>query len=237
MRQAPYSIMSECYRQLRTNLKLSAGAPEHKTLFITSPDAGDGKTTITTNLTSTMLAENKKVLIIDTNFRRPAIANLFPRTSQTGTVIEHADFGLSNYLMGQCTEIAQIIRPSGIQGLDIIDSGPLPSNPAELLDSPRMKEMLEQCKNKYDHVVIDGPPMLVSDAKTLAANADGTIVVVNATATHRGAAMRILRELQSIRANTIGTVLMGIKSRKGGYFQEVYRAYLEYQRVHVNPNM
>lgn len=237
VRQAPYSIMSECYRQLRTNLKLSAGAPEHKTLLVTSPDAGDGKTTIATNLTSTMLAENKRVILIDANFRRPATGHLFPRTGETGALIEHADFGLSNYLMGQCTDVSQIIRPSGIPGLEIIDSGPLPSSPAELLDSPRMMELLDQCKNKYDHVVIDGPPLLVSDAKTLAANSDATIIVFNATATHRGEAMRVLRELQSIHANTIGTVLMGVKSRKGGYFQEVYRSYLEYQRVHVNPNI
>lgn len=237
VRQAPYSIMSEGYRQLRTNLKLSTGSGAHKSILITSPDAGDGKTTIATNLTSTLLAENKKVVLIDANFRRPATGHLFPRTGETGALIEHADFGLSNYLMGQCTDASQIIRPSGIPGLDIIDSGPLPSSPAELLDCPRMKELLDLCKTKYDHVIIDGPPMLVSDAKSLASSADGTIVIFNAASTHRGAAMRILRELQSIHANTIGTVLMGVKSRKGGYFQEVYRSYLEYQRVPVNPNL
>lgn len=233
VRQAPYSIMSECYRQLRTNLKLSAGSAAHKTLLITSPDAGDGKTSVASNLASTFLAENRRILLIDVNFRRPAMAHLFPRTADNGTVIEHPDYGLSNYLMGQCTDVSQIIRPSGIAGLDIIDSGPLPSNPAELLDSPRMKELLEQCKSRYDSIFIDGPAMLVSDAKALAAAADGTLVVFNASSTHRGAALRILRELQSIRANVLGTVLMGVKSRKGGYFQEVYRSYLEYQQVPI----
>jgi capsular exopolysaccharide synthesis family protein len=237
VRQAPYSIMSECYRQLRTNLKLSAGAAAHKVLLITSPDAGDGKTTVATNLASTLLAENKKILLIDANFRRPATGQLFPRTGETGARIEHADFGLSNYLMGQSADAVQIIRPSGIPGLDIIDSGPLPSNPAELLDAPRMKELLDLCKARYDHVILDGPPMLVSDAKSLASAADGTIVVLNSASTHRGAAMRILRELQSIHANTVGTVLMGIRSRKGGYFQEVYRSYLEYQRVPVHSTL
>jgi len=233
VRQAPYSIMSECYRQLRTNLKLSAGPALHKTLLITSPQAGDGKTSVASNLASTFLAENRRILLIDANFRRSAIAHLFPRTSENGSVVEHPDYGLSNYLMGQCTDVSQIIRSSGIAGLDIIDSGPLPSNPAELLDSPRMKELLEQSKTRYDHVLIDGPAMLVSDAKALAAGADGTLVVINASTTHRGAAMRILRELQSIRANVVGTVLMGVRSRKGGYFQEVYRSYLEYQQVPI----
>jgi len=112
------------------------GAVEHKTLLITSPNSGDGKTTIATNLTSTLLARKQKVMLIDANFRPAAIGHLFPRTGETGALIEHADFGLSNYLMGQCTDISQIIRPSGIPGLFIIDSGPLPSSPAELLRQP-----------------------------------------------------------------------------------------------------
>lgn len=236
VRQAPYSIMSECYRQLRTNLKLSAGTAMHKSLLITSPDAGDGKTSVATNLASTFLAENRRILLVDANFRRPTLAHLFPRIGETGALVEHPDYGLSNYLMGQCTDISQIIRSSGIAGLDIIDSGPLPSNPAELLDSPQMKELLEQCKTRYDYVIIDGPAMLVSDAKSLSAAADGTLVVFNASATHRGAAMRILRELQSIRANIIGTVLMGVRSLKGGYFQEIYRSYLEYHQLPVRSN-
>jgi succinoglycan biosynthesis transport protein ExoP len=237
VRQAPYSIMSECYRQLRTNLKLSKGGSEHKSLLVTSPAAGDGKTSVAVNLASTMIAENKKVLLIDTNFRRPTATNLFPRTGENGAIIEHPDYGLSNYLLGQCRDEDQIIRPAGVAGLYLIDSGPLPANPAELLDSPRMRQLLEVCNQRFDHVIIDGPPLLVSDAKTLASVVDGTIVVFNTDTTHRGAAQRVLRELDQIGANTVGTVLMGVKTRKGGYFQEVYRSYQEYQRVHVNPNI
>jgi len=90
---------------------------------------------------------------------------------------------------------------------------------------------LERCKEQFDYVIIDGPAMIVSDAKTLAALADGAIVVFNAATTHRGAALRILRELREIHANTIGAVLMGVRSRKGGYFREGYRAYQDYQRA------
>lgn len=237
VRQAPYSIMSECYRQLRTNLKLAKGGMEHKSLLVTSPAAGDGKTSVAVNLASTMIAENKKVLLIDTNFRRPSTSALFPRTGEDGAMIEHPDFGLSNFLLGQCTDEKQIIRPTGITGLYLIDSGPLPANPAELLDSSRMKQLLATCNQQFDQVIIDGPPLLVSDAKALASAVDGTIVVFNTATTHRGAAQRVLRELEQVNANTVGSVLMGIKTRKGGYFQEVYRSYQEYQRVPVNPNM
>jgi len=234
VRQAPYSITSECYRQLRTNLKLSgSGAGDRKSLLITSPGAGDGKTSIAVNLASTMLYENKNILLIDANFRRPSSGHLFPRTETNGSVAEHADFGLSNYLMGQCADEKDVIRPSGIEGLNVIDSGPLPANPAELLDGPRMQQLLDRCKQLYDYIVIDGPAMLVSDAKVLAVMADATLVVINAADTHRGAAQRILRELQNVRANTLGIVLMGVKSRKGGYFREAYRSYQDYQRVQL----
>lgn len=232
VRQAPYSIMSECYRQFRTNLRLSGSGESHKTLLVTSGRAGDGKTSVAVNLSATLVAEDKKILFIDTNFRRPSTATLFPRTEADGSVAEHVDFGLSNYLMGQC-EYDDVVRTSGIEGFDIIDSGPLPSNPAEILGSANMTKLLEKSRELYDSVVIDGPPLLISDAKILAAQADGTIVVFNAGATRRGAAQRTLRELRDINANLIGGVLVGVRSMKGGYFQEVYRSYQAYQQIQV----
>jgi Mrp family chromosome partitioning ATPase len=96
-----------------------------------------------------------------------------------------------------------------------------------------MKGLLEYCKSNFDYVILDGPATLVSDSKTLAAQADGTIIVLNASQTHRGQASRILREMREIHANVIGTVLMGVKTRKGGYFRENYRSYQQYQRVLV----
>lgn len=232
VRQAPYSITSECYRQLRTNLKLSGpGGLPHQTFLITSSSAGDGKTTVAINLATALLSEDRRVLVLDANFRRPMTGRLFPRTETNGSPAQQADYGLSNYLTGQCTDEKQIVRSSGIEGLFLIDSGPLPANPAELLNSTRMKTLLDRCKEQFDYVIIDGPAMLVSDAKILASIADGTIVVFNAATTHRGAAMRILRELRDVNANTIGTVLMGVRTRKGGYFRETYRSYQEYQRV------
>ena len=234
VRQAPYSIMSECYRQLRTNLKLSgADGQAKKTLLITSGQGGDGKTTVAVNLTSALLAEDRRVLLIDANFRRPSTAHLFPHSAADGSPINARDYGLSNFLMGQCDSADQVVRESGIQGLFIIDSGPLPANPAELFSGQRMKSLLEHCKSNFDYVIIDGPAMLVSDSKTLAAQADGTIVIFNAAKTHRGEALRNLREMREIHADVIGTVLMGVKSRKGGYFRENYRSYQDYQRVQV----
>jgi capsular exopolysaccharide synthesis family protein len=231
VRQAPYSVMSECYRQLRTNLKLSgADSQTKKTLLVTSGQAADGKTTIAVNLASTLLAEDRRVLLIDANFRRPSANRLFPHSQPNGTPVD-SNYGLSNYLMGQYDEANQVIRESGIAGLSIIDCGPLPANPAELLSGKNMENLLNYAKAKFDYVIIDGPATLVSDAKSLAAQVDGTLIVFNASQTHRGEGTRILRELKEIHADVIGAVLLGVKSRKGGYFRENYRSYQDYQRV------
>lgn len=231
VRQAPYSIISESYRQFRVNLKLSGTGGSKKILLITSGNAGEGKTSVATNMAATLIAEDKKVLLIDTNFRKPSTPTLFP-LAEAEESAEHPDYGLSNYLMNQC-RYEDIIRSSGIAGLDIIDSGPLPSNPAEILDSANMGQLLDQCRRIYDYVVIDSPPMLVSEAKILAAQADGTILVFNTESTKRGAAKRVLRELHDINAEIIGSVLMGVRARKGGYFQEVYKSYQQYQQAQL----
>ncbi|HEG44731.1 MAG TPA: polysaccharide biosynthesis tyrosine autokinase [Phycisphaerales bacterium] len=232
VRQAPYSIMSESYRQFRTNLQLSDPTKKHKVLFITSGGADDGKTCVAANLVSTLIAEGRKVLFIDSNFRRPSSTMMFPRTETDGSIPEHADYGLSNYLMGQCT-CEEVIRPGGLTGLDIVDSGPLPSNPAEILGGPNMKNLLAKCRETYDYVIIDGPPLLLTDAKTLASIVDGTIVVFNTEITKRGTAQRTMRELRRIKANVVGSVLIGVRSMKGGYFEEKIRLYQEYQEGQI----
>jgi len=229
--QAPYSLISESYRQCRTNLKLSGSGESLKTLLVTSGSPGDGKTCVAVNLATAFVAENKKVLLIDANFRQPTSEKLFPRSGAGGLDDEglSVGFGLSSVLVGQCGA-QQAIRSSGIEGLDIIDAGLLPPNPAELLGSVRMEEMLKQQRNNYDYIVLDSPPvLLISDAKVLAKRVDATVVVLNAAATHRGAAQRTLRELQDVDANVIGCVLLGAPALKGGYFQEQSKSYRRYQ--------
>jgi len=232
VRQAPYSFMSDNYRQFRTNLRLSESAANKKILLVTSPTAGDGKTTVVMNLSSTFVAEGKKVLVIDTNFRRPSVAANLPRPAQ-GQSAAHADFGLSNYLLGQCSDPRDIIRRSGTEGLDVIDSGPIPPNPAEVLGSIAMKKLLDSVRESYDYVLLDGPALLVSDAKALAALVEGTLVVFNAKRTRRGEAQRTLRELREIQATIVGTVLLGVENLKGGYFGQLYKAFQDYNKKEI----
>jgi capsular exopolysaccharide synthesis family protein len=232
VRQAPYSAISESYRRLRTNLKLSDTAESLRVLLVTAGMAGDGKTSVAVNLATTFVAENKKALLIDANFRRPSLHTIFPKT-QTQQPRESAETGLSNLLLGQI-DYQQVVRPSGIEGLDVIDAGPLPSNPAELLGSERMDQLIKGQRESYDYIIFDSPPvLLVSDAKILAKFTDGTVLVFNAGATRRGVALRTIRELNQVNATILGCVIMAVKALKGGYFEEQFRYYQEYQKLQL----
>jgi tyrosine-protein kinase Etk/Wzc len=232
VREAPYSIISESYRRCRTNLKLSGAVESLKTLLVTSGMAGDGVTSVAANLASTFVAEDKKVLLIDANFRHSSLRTLFPRAGGEEAA-EQFDFGLSSVLMNQCSH-KEAIRPSGIEGLDIIGSGPLPGNPAELLDSARMQDLIKEQRKAYDYVIIDGPPvLLVSDSKSLAKLVDGTLLVFNAAATRRGAAQRSINEIKEVGGTIVGCVLFGVRAMKGGYFQEQFKSYQQYQKLQL----
>jgi capsular exopolysaccharide synthesis family protein len=231
VQQAPYSVTSEAYRRLRTNLKLSNQAQSSKTLLISSGMAGDGKTSVAVNLATAFIADNKKVLVIDANFRWPNLHTIFPMqlAEQQAEQPQQTRAGLSDCLTGRCS-YQQAIRPTGIEGLDIIDAGPLPDNPGELLGSAQMQELTKQQRQNYDYVIIDGPPLLlISDTKMLARFVDGTILVFNAGTTRRGAAIRTIRELGQVNATIVGCVLFAVKALKGGYFAEQFRLYQKYQ--------
>ncbi len=226
VRQAPYSIVSEAYRRFRTNLKLFEFAKSSKAFLVTSGMAGDGRTSVAVNLATAFAAENKKVLLVDANFWRPNLHIIFPKPQAE----QQAEFGLGTLLTGLCG-YREVVRPSGIEGFDIIDAGPLPSNPSELLSGPQMEQMIKHQRQSYDYVIVDGPPiLLVSGTKSLAKLVDGTILVFNAGATRRGAAVRIIRELRQVNATVVGCVLFAARPMKGGYFKEQFRFYQEYQK-------
>lgn len=236
VRDAPYSLISESYRRFRTNLKLSGSAESLKTLLVTSGMAGDGKTSVAVNLAATFVAEDKKILLIDANFWRASLHRVFPNnqnTESSGQGDRPSEFGLSTVLSGRCG-YQEVIRPSGIEGFDIIDSGLLPSNPTELISGARMKQLLKHQRENYDYVIVDSPPvLLVSDVKALATFVDGNIVVFNAETTRRGAAQRTIRELREVNAKITGCVLFGAKAMKGGYFEEQFKSYREYQETQL----
>ncbi|MHC4691589.1 MAG: polysaccharide biosynthesis tyrosine autokinase [Planctomycetota bacterium] len=233
VRKAPYSIVSESYRRCRTNIKLSGSDGSMRTLLVSSGAAGDGKTSVAVNLAVSFVAENKKVLLIDANFRRPGLETIFTMQKAGDEQVKQSEFGLSSLLMGLCS-YDDAKRSNVIEGLDIIFSGPLPSNPAELLGSYRMEQLIKDRRQNYDYIIVDGPPvLLVSDAKVLTKIVDGTVLVFNAASTRRGAAQRTIRELKAVDTTIVGCVLFAVRALKGGYFREQFRSYQQYQKLHL----
>ncbi|MDH7600190.1 MAG: polysaccharide biosynthesis tyrosine autokinase, partial [Sedimentisphaerales bacterium] len=222
VQQAPDSILADSYRRLRANLELQ----EASSILVTCSDAGDGSTSIAANLAIALAVNGRKVLLLDANLRHPQCASIFPRpvSSKNG----NGRYGLSNVLLSQCT-IRQAIRKTTIKGLDLMETGLLPFNPADLLASPKMKVLLSQLAKAYDHIIIDSPPiLLVSDAKVIAQVADATLVVFGADTTRRGQAIRMLEELRVVRAQLAGCVLFGARALTGGYYKRGFRSYRNY---------
>jgi len=222
--EAPHSLIGECYRRCRTNLDLSS-EEGFKTLLVASGQPGDGKTSVACNLAEAFVAKCEKVLLIDANLRHPNLQVAFPQNAPEG---DEPCLGLTSILTGEC-QYPDAIRPSGLTGLDIIYAGPAATNPAELLASLPMKDLIESVAKDYDRIIIDTPPvLLVSDVKMLARLVNATILVFNAGATKRGAAERTIFELQEVGANIVGCVLFGAEAMKGGYFRQQFKAYRKY---------
>jgi capsular exopolysaccharide synthesis family protein len=232
VRQAPYSMISESYRRLRANLMLSGPVEALKTILVTSGMAGEGKTSTAVNLAISFVASGMKVLLIDANFRNPNLQSLFPKVegnSLESLEAQHFNYGLSSVLMRQCKP-ENAIRSSGIEGLEIIDCGPLPANPADLLGSTRMVELLKELRRSYDHIVIDSAPaLLVSDSTVLASFVDAVVLVFCSDDTNTGAAQRTIREMKGA-ARLAGCVLFAARARTGGYFKDQYKSYRRYQK-------
>src|SRR5262245_5327552 len=212
----PPSSVIESYRMLRTSILLSnAGAPP-KTILITSSQPGEGKTTTAVN-TSILLAQlGASVLLIDADLRRPAV--------HTALKIPHIR-GISNYLSGH-TPLDELIVKLPVPNLSVLPCGPIPPNPAELISSDRMKELLRALSQQYDHILIDSPPMVsVTDPVILSTMVDGLILVVQAGRSTRELARRARRELARVGARVFGVVLNNVNVRREGYDDYDYYRY------------
>jgi capsular exopolysaccharide synthesis family protein len=207
------SPVAESFRSLRTSTLLSMAMRPPQTILVTSSKAGEGKTTTAVNLALALAQQHGDVLIIDCDMRNPGVARVL---SVDGEI------GLSTVLTGRDNLDACLQRFSGLSNLWALTTGPLPPNPAELLSSPRMVEILRELQTRFRHIVIDSPPLLlVTDATVLSAMADGVILVVQAGLTPRRAVVRAYRMLHWAGAKTLGVVLNKVDLR----FDEYYGAY------------
>lgn len=212
----PPSSVVESYRMLRTSILLStAGAPP-KTVLITSSQPGEGKTTTAVNTAISLSQLGSSVLLIDADLRRPAVHKAFK--------IPH-DHGISNYLSSD-TPLDDLIVKLPIPNLFVLPCGPIPPNPSELISSERMKEMLRILGGRFDHILIDSPPMVsVTDPIILSTMVDGLILVVQAGRSTRELARRARRELARVGARVFGVVLNNVNMKRDGYDDYDYHRY------------
>ncbi|MFQ5419995.1 MAG: polysaccharide biosynthesis tyrosine autokinase [Anaerolineae bacterium] len=226
--QHPRSPLAEAFRSLRTNLEFANVDEPLRSILVTSPGPGEGKTTVATNLAIVMAQAGKEVALVDCDLRRPRIHRILNLSNR---------IGLSDYFRGQ-EKLPQIMRPVGEEALKAITSGSLPPNPTELLQSQKMVRLLADLKEVSDIAVIDSPPFLVTDAAVIASRVDGVIMIVQPGHTHAEAAMAMLEQLNRAGARVIGVVLNRIPQRRpyyyGGYryyYSPYYNGY-SYEYLH-----
>lgn len=204
-------MASEAFRILRTNLQFTSPDRELKTMLVTSAGPGEGKSTVTANLAAAWAQSGARVLLVSCDLRRPTIHRIFGISNTPG---------LTGYLAGGAS-VEEVIQPTSVPGLDLIASGPVPPNPAELLQSKAMGQFLRAVREDYDVVICDGAPvMAVTDAAVVASQTDGTILVVGAGQTPREAAIHAKELLEQAKANILGVVLnkINVRDQKNRYY-------------------
>jgi capsular exopolysaccharide synthesis family protein len=215
----PRAPASEAYRTVRTNIHFASLDQPYHILVVTSASAGEGKTTTTANFGVVVAQSGSRVCIIDSDLRRPAL---------------HRVFGLDN-VRGLTTALLEdlpiktLAQPTRIPNLSVLTSGPLPPNPAELVASKRMHDLLEAAATDFDLLLCDTPPVVaVSDAAALAAKSDGVVFVVRVGAVPYNVIQRAIGQIEAVKGRILGVLLNSVNLRRDGYYYDYYRYYHSY---------
>lgn len=205
----PVSAEAEAFRSLRTAVFFGTRGSDYKVVQVTSPNMGDGKTTLTCNLAIAIAQSGKRIIIIDADLRRPRIHHIFGLPSR--------GIGLSDVISGE-VPLAEAIHHSPVPGLDVIPAGAKVPNPAEVLTSPEIDRILGELRGEYDYVFVDTPPLLaVTDPCIIAGRVDTILLTIRVSKNGRPAAERAKELLSNISANVMGVIVNGIGGEKGKY--------------------
>lgn len=215
----PRSGVAEAYRVLRTNLQFSLLEHPQATLVVTSANPGEGKSTTAANLAVVLAQGGRRVILVDTDLRRPALHRFFGLANSDG---------LTTHLLDELAPIAEALHAiESVPGLSVLTSGPLPPNPSEVLESQRLVRLLHELRQRADLVVLDSPPLLaVADAAILAKRVDGTLLVFHSGTTRTAAARRSVDILRKVGVTPLGAVVNNLlPSRIRGYYGSERYAY------------
>jgi capsular exopolysaccharide synthesis family protein len=201
---------AEAYRVLRTNLLFSRKGENLNTIVIVSAGAGEGKSTTTINLSTVFAQAGNRVLIVDSDLRRPTLHKLFKVAN---------NLGLTNYLLKQNT-VVEVVQTTSVPNLDFMASGKLPSSSMGILGSAQMKELIAELKQRYDFIFFDSPPILgVSDASILASEVDLVMQVIQYRRYPQPMTIRAKQMIEKVGGNFVGMVLNNINmSQDEGYY-------------------
>ncbi len=221
----PRDPLSEAYRVLRTNLGFSSIDGELRSIVVTSGSPGEGKSTTVANLAVVMAQAGKRVIVVDSDLRRPV---------QHKILAVGNNRGLTTALLDSETPVTFHLQNTKIRGLRVLSSGPIPPNPAEILSSQRMGQLIEELKEEADILVFDTPPVLtVTDAAVLAPKTDGTLFVVHVGKTRRDTLSQAVERIRKTNSQPLGVVLNRIKPSHGSYYY--YQYYNTYTRGGQEP--
>lgn len=205
----PKSPISEQYKTIRTNIQFASADDELRSFMVTSASPGEGKSTTAANLAIVFAQQGKRVLLVDSDLRKPTMHYTFRVTNAVG---------LTNVLTRQAS-LVEAVQATDVEKLDLLSSGPIPPNPAELLSSRMMEQMLAEAYKQYDLVIFDSPPVLaVTDAQVLANQCQGTVLVVKSGVTELENALKAKELLQAAKAKLLGAVLNNKALKSSSYY-------------------
>ncbi len=214
-------MLSEAYRNVRTSILLSFSEKPPKRIAVSSPNPAEGKTTTVINTAIALSQTGARVLIIDSDMRKPRVHAVFG---------EENGVGLSNFLSGNA-ELRSVIKRANIPNLYYIPSGPIPPNPSELLGSSLFKTTMRFLGDKFDHIILDSPPVLgFADSMILSASVDGTLMVVSGGKTPRETLQRAKDVLHQVNAKILGVVINQVDIGRSDYGSYYYRYHYYYGR-------
>ena len=202
----PRSPVSEAYRTLRTNLSFYSLDNPIRSLVVTSPAADEGKNQLVANLAVTMAQSGRRTVLVDCDLRRPSLHSFFDLESEPG---------LTDRLLSEVDELP--LQQTSIENLFLLASGPKPPNPADMLGTKKIDEIIATLVEQFDIVLFDTPPVIaVTDAAVLGVKVDGALLVINAGKTRRDQAERAKELLEKARVRSIGAALTNAPRDSGG---------------------
>ena len=223
----PRSPIAEAYRQVRTNVQYVSVSRDLSTILVSSANVGEGKSTTAANLAIALAQANSKVILVDSDMRRPVLHHKFGLSNSTG---------LTTLLLSKENDTA-FLQETNITNLWLIPSGPTPPNPAELIHSERMKQVINWLHENADYVIVDSPPILaVTDSVLLSQIASTTLMVIQASETSQQSLIRAIQQIRAVDGHIAGILFNKVDLRRSSYYYNDYYRSNDYYHATGEPS-